>query len=159
MYQNKILTLTLASLMVSVFGCTISDPSVYQKSVKKPSSGWIVSDQSDKKLADTYYFKINSYADPSISNGAKKEFSCKNSALEDGKSNSAQKISEDIIANSINSLSLNDITISIKEVRAKECRPTAVSDPKVPFSEWSQCECVITAKVDGGKSNLLARTF
>lgn len=145
--------------MVSVFGCTISDPSIYQKTVKKPSSGWIVSDQSDKKSADTYYFKVNSYADPSIANGAKKEFSCKNSALEDGKSTAAQKISENILASSINSLSLNDITISIKEVRAKECRPVAMTDPEVPFSEWSQCECVITAKVEGGKSNLLARSF
>lgn len=158
MYLIKLLTL-ISILLVSMFGCTINDPSVYQKSLKKPSSGWIVSDQSDKKSADTYYFKVNSYANPGISNGAKKEFSCKNSALEDGKANAAQKISEDIISNSINTLSLNDITISIKEIRAKECKATAITDPNVPFSEWSQCECIITAKIDGGKSNLLARSF
>ena len=161
MTLSRIIIPVLLALLSSLFGCTVNDTSVFQKSTSKPTSGWLISEFGDKKSPDTFYFKVNVSVNSSIKNGAKKEFSCKQAALEEGKSSALYKVSDDLAQNLNTHPFLNsESSFSVKEVRAKECKPTSKMDSSAPFSEWSQCECIVTAKVDfNTKSNLLTKSF
>jgi hypothetical protein len=159
MYIIKVIIPMLAILLASIFGCAIGNPSNQYAATKKIQSGWIKSDQLEKKVSDTFYFKVSSYTGSSVISGAKKEFVCKQGALEIGRESLADKIVEDLSIDSNKLATLSEINNTVKDLRVKECRPTAISDPNIPFSEWNSCECMIIAKVDGGKSNLLAKTF
>lgn len=159
MYIIKVIIPMLAILLASIFGCAIGNPSNQYAATKKVQSGWIKSDLSEKKVSDTFFFKVASYTGSDVVSGAKKEFVCKQGALDIGKDSFADKIVEDLSIDTNKLTSLSDINTSVKDLRVKECRPTAISDPNVPFSEWNSCECMIIAKVDGGKSSLLAKTF
>jgi hypothetical protein len=155
MYIINFIIPMLAILLASTFGCAIGNPSNQYTSSQKMNSGWI---QSEKKISDSFYFKVSSNAGSNSVSGAKKEFSCKQGAMNLGKESLSDKLLEDLSSDS-NNLSLTEFNPSIKDLKVKECRPTSIADPSIPFSEWNSCECMFVAKIDGGKSGLLAHSL
>lgn len=145
----------LAILLASTFGCAIGNPSNQYSSSQKMNSGWI---QSEKKSSDVFFFKVSSNTGSDTVSGAKKEFSCKQGAMNSGKDSLSDRLLEDI-SNDSNNLSLTDFHPSIKDIKVKECRPTSIADPSIPFSEWNSCECMFIVKIDGGRSGLLTQSL
>lgn len=159
MYIVNFTTIAILIIFTTLFGCSIGESSAYHRSNSKiESSGWVSSESGDKKSPDSFYFKLVSSADNSIKNGAKKEFSCRATALESAKLIASEKISENIhtYPNSLTS----DLHLAVKEVKAKECKPVGKIDSQSPFGEWSQCECIVTVKVESNqKANLFAKVY
>lgn len=157
MYLVNFTTLATLLLLTTFFGCSIGQTTVSSRTNQnKPTSGWLYSEVGDKKSNDTYYFKITSSADPSLTNGAKKEFSCKFAALESGKAQAPNKLIEEYKSNQ--PFVKQDLNFAIKEIKTKECRAVGKYDSNSPFSEWSQCECMITVKLDSNhKLNQIAK--
>lgn len=42
-------------------------------------------------------------------------------------------------------------------MNTKECKPLAVADPNVPYSEWKECQCVMYVRIPGGRDTVLAK--
>jgi hypothetical protein len=42
-----------------------------------------------------------------------------------------------------------------KRVGVKDCKPLSIPDPKIPYSEWKECECSIYIHFKGGKEALI----
>lgn len=145
----------LAILLASTFGCAIGNPTNQYNSTEKFNSGWM---QSEKKISDVFYFKVSSNTGSSAVSGAKKEFSCKQGAMKLGKDSLSDKLLEDL-GNDTKSSSITDFNPSIKDIKVKECRPTSIADPSIPFSEWNSCECMFVAKIDGGKLGLISHSL
>lgn len=158
MYLVNFSTLSILLLLTTFLGCSIGQTTLSPRTAqKKTSSGWLQSEVGDKKNSDIYYFKVNVASNPNYTNGAKKEFSCKSAALEEGKNQAPTKLFEEINTNQ--PLVHHDVNFAIKEVKAKDCKATGRFDSSSPFSEWSQCECVITVKLENNqKNNFLAKS-
>lgn len=58
---------------------------------------------------------------------------------------------------SIGKVVVAEFSAKIKEIKARECKPLKEAQPQAPGIEWEECECVIFARVPGGKEAIIKR--
>lgn len=166
MTLKKSIVLTIAILTLFTYCGNSKDFTTSGKGAKK-MEGWAGPPENiELKPYEYFYLKhVAAAKDETVKqkNGAKMEATCVEAATLQGKSNFLRKMVGESIegasgvadGESTGFVIVSQYTGKVKGMNVRDCKPLAEAG-KFKGSEWGQCECVIWAKVDGGRDSVIA---
>ncbi len=141
---------------------------------EKVIEGWAgIPEYQKMKPFEYYYIKRNSKASVKAiekRSGTLIAETCTNSTAQNGKEDFLRKmISDSLIYSDAGGTEISDSEYAmlnavvadfsgkVKDLNIRQCRPLKQVQPDAPGIEWEECECIIYARVPGGKDAIVAR--
>lgn len=163
---QKTLILAAAILALTTYCGSGKDFTTAGDGAKK-MEGWAgPPEEINKKPYEYFYMKHVAAAKPDTvtqKNGAKMEATCVEAASLQGKANFLRKMVGESLegasgvadGESTGFVIVSQYSGKVKGLSVADCKPRGEKG-KFNGSEWGQCECVIWAKVDGGRDAIVA---
>ncbi|HMV78453.1 MAG TPA: lipoprotein LipL21 [Leptospiraceae bacterium] len=169
--KSKSLGLLFTAIILFGIGCGTSadkDPTTVG-SDGKVFEGWAgPPEDTKKKPLEYYYMKRVSRASVKANDkrsGAMMQETCTSSAALTAKADFMRKVIGESLqgaegvsdGESTGKVVVAEFNGKVKGLNTRECKPLKEKQPEVPGIEWEECECVIFAKVPGGKDAIVAK--
>lgn len=170
MSSSKYAVLLMSLLLFVNLGCssTEKDPTTVGEG-GKVFEGWAGPPEDPKKKPLEYYYmkRVNRASPKAVErrSGAMMQETCTSGAALTAKADFMRKMIGETLTGaegvsdgeSTGKVVVAEFNGKVKGINTRECRPLKQVQPEAPGIEWEECECVMFARVPGGKDAIVAK--